>query len=68
MEVSINTDTQIGDVNAYCSGRKDEMKNIHDEKDANARIQLNESLRYIGDLWHRTYMKYMVPVCEFRHL
>ncbi len=41
MKVSINPDTQIEDarqINAYCSGRKGEMKNIHDEKDANAHI------------------------------
>ncbi len=70
MEVSINTNTQIHDVrqvDAYCSGRKDEMENIHDEKDANAHIQLHELLRYFGEIWRRTYTKYMVPVCEFRH-
>ncbi len=53
MEVSMSTDTQIHNVrqvDGYCSGRKDEMKNIHDEKNTNARIQLNELLRYCGDL------------------
>ncbi len=66
----MNTDTQIEDarqVHDYRSGRKDKMKDIQNEKDANVGGQLNELFRYCDDLYCRTYIKYMVPVHEVRH-
>ncbi len=62
MEVSMNTETHIDNVrqvDVYRSGRKNKMKDIHDKKDANARIQLGKLLRYFGDLCHKTHMKYI---------
>ncbi len=70
MEVSMNTDTQMDNVRqvyVYRSDRKDKMKDIHDEKDANASVQLDESLKYFWDIRHRTYTKYTVPVCDVGH-